>query len=542
MTTPSDPLVPADSSAEVFDVMVVGLGPSGAAAANAAGQLGLRTLVVERDLAIFARQRAIALDDEALRAIDNLGLYDMVTGHMHLGVTARFIGLNGKPFITGPTRYTGYPVANFFHQPSLEEALREGLKRWPLVEVMAGWSAEFVHQDDHGVTMRLVGPDGNDRLLRSRYVLACDGGSSPLRKQLGIEFAGKSYSEQWMDVQARTKRTLHRDPHFDFVCSPTRPGVRCPCPGGYYRWEWRINPGEDAEAMLEPSNVWRMLAAEGITSDDVEIARTWSYTFHVRKARHWRKGRVLLLGDAAHVMPPFAGQGISGAFRDAANVVWKVHAVVRGYAGDELLDSYQAEREPHHDSMTKRAVLLGRLVMPPNRAIARLRDIAFRVAAKVPGVADGITRKVVEPTPLGSGCLSEPPRRRSPVGYLLAPARVAAAQAQQTGIDHVLGLGWSILGLDIDPCAGMSAENRTAWQRLGTRFLTLRPGTSVVSDGELGDPTGQLWNAMTANGARYLVVRPDRYVYQTTDDVTTIGPPRFYFPSPSRHIKEQASA
>ena len=545
MSAPRGRRPEAGDDASIYDVVVVGLGPSGAAAANACGQLGLRTLVIERDLAIFERQRAIALDDEALRAIANLGLYDEVTAHMHLGVTARFIGLNGKPFITGPagpTRYTGHAVANFFHQPLLEHALREGLRRWPHVEVLAGWTAEFVGQNDETVTLRVVDADGADRLVQARYVLACDGGSSPLRKQLGIEFAGKSYSEQWMDVQARMKRPLHRGPHFDFVCSPSRPGVRCPCPGGYFRWEWRINPGEDAEAMLAPDNIWRMLAEEGVTPDDVEIARTWSYTFHVRKARQWRKGRVLLLGDAAHVMPPFAGQGISGAFRDAANVVWKVHAALAGHASDDLLDTYQSEREPHHDAMTKRAILLGRLVMPPNRTIARLRDVALRSVTKVPGVAAAIIGKVVEPTPLGPGCLTTLPRKRFPVGYLVAPARVAVPGGAQVDVDEALGLGWSILGLDEDPRDAMTPQSLVAWQRVGARFLTIRPGTSVVADGELGDPAGQLWNTLIANGSRYLVVRPDRYVYQATDDAANIEQPPMYLPDPSPHTTVGAPA
>lgn len=518
---------------EILDVVIVGLGPCGAAAANFAGQWGLRTVVVERDMAIFDRQRAIALDDEALRVISNLGLYHEVSAHMHLGVTTRFIGLNGRPFILGPCtsrRSTGHAVANFFHQPFLEKALRGGLARWPRVEVMAGWTATLASQDDHGVTLRLSDSGGAVHVLRARYVLACDGASSPLRKQLGIDFAGRSYSEQWLDVQARTKRPLHRGPHFDFVCSPERPGVRCPCPGGYYRWEWRINPGEDAEAMLEPANLWRLLAKDDISADDIDIARAWSYTFHVRKARHWRKGRVLLLGDAAHVMPPFAGQGISGAFRDAANVVWKVQAVVRGHADEALLDTYQTEREPHHDTMTARAVLLGRLVMPPNRLTARLRDIAFRAAAKVPGLVTAITDKVLQPTPLGPGCMHTDPCKQSPVGHLLPTARVATNNAQHTDIDGALGRGWSIMGQDVDPRLAMTPVSLAAWQRLGTHFVTLRPGTSVVSESELGDPTGQLWDAMVTHGARYMVARPDRYVYHVTDDATTLTPPTFYCP------------
>lgn len=517
------------SETPMYDVVIVGLGPSGAAAANAAGALGLHTLVIERDLAIFERQRAIALDDEALRVIRGLGLFDEVTAHMHLGVTARFIGLDGKPFLSTPaepTAYTGYPLANFFHQPSLEHALRDGLKRFATVDVNAGWTADFVGQDTAGVTLRLGNDDGDSREVRARYVLACDGGSSALRKQLGIPFAGTSYSEQWMDVQALVKRPLHRDPHFDFVCSPERPGVRCPCPGGYYRWEWRVNPGEDADAMLQEDNVWKMLAAEGVTPDDVEIARTWSYTFHVRKAQQWRKGRVLLLGDAAHVMPPFAGQGISGAFRDAANVVWKLEAVIRGRASDRLLDTYQSEREPHHDAMTHRAVTFGRIVMTSNRTVAKMRDKVLRTVTKVPGVKAAIVRRFGAPTPLGPGCFPAQ-RPNALVGHLITPARVASPGSNITYIDDALGNGWAILGLDEDPRAAMPATVTEAWEKFGAHFLTVRPGTSVVEGDDLGDPTGQLWTAMTTHGVRFLVVRPDRYVYAATGDAHTIAPPVF---------------
>lgn len=517
------------SETEIFDVIIVGLGPSGAAAANAAGALGLRTLVVERDLEIFERQRAIALDDEALRVIRGLGLFDEITAHMHLGVTARFVGMDGKPFLStpsAPTSYTGYSLANFFHQPALEHALRDGLRRFPCVEVRAGWTASLVGQGPQSVALELSDEQGDTTNVSGRYVLACDGGSSPLRKQLGIPFAGTSYAEQWMDVQARVKRPLHRPPHFDFVCSPERPGVRCPCPGGYYRWEWRINPGEDADAMLSEDNIWRMLADEGVTPDDIEIVRTWSYTFHVRKAQQWRVGRVLLLGDAAHVMPPFAGQGISGAFRDAANVVWKLDAVIRGRAGDALLDTYQTEREPHHDAMTRRAVTFGKIVMTQRPFVARLRDKVLRTATQVPGVMTALVRRIGAPTPLGPGCLSAG-RGRGMVGYLITPARVALFGAGSMYIDDALGHGWSILGLDADPRDAMLESTAQAWEQFGAKFLTIRPGTSVVKGDELGDPAGQLWDVMRAHGVNFLVVRPDRYVYAATEYGHQIAAPMF---------------
>ncbi|WP_433634937.1 bifunctional 3-(3-hydroxy-phenyl)propionate/3-hydroxycinnamic acid hydroxylase [Nocardia sp. CA-120079] len=512
------PVVPA-AAEHVYDVAIVGFGPAGAAAANLAGQLGLNTVVLERDLDVFPRQRAISVDAEAMRIFRNIGLYDEVTSRMHRGVGVNFTGLNGKPFLRVlpiPTEHCDEAQANFFHQPWLEEALREGAKRWPTVQIRCGWEHQSISQDSDGVTLRIadVASDRTDS-IRARYVLACDGGSSSVRKDLGITFAGKSYSEQWMDVQAKIKRPLHSTPYFEFLCSPERPGVKCPCPGGHYRWEWRINPGEDADQMLQEYRLWELLGEHGVTPDDVEITRTWSYTFHVRKCAQWRVGRVLMIGDAAHVMPPFAGQGVSGAFRDAANVVWKIAAVLRRQADESLLDTYQAEREPHHDAMTAAAIRIGRLVMPPNRAVAWIRDVSFRLLRKLPGVEVALSKKVLEPAPLTTGYLDLPAGRgkRGPVGQLIKAVPMAAPGVRIEHIDQVIGDGWAILGMDADPRAEMAPELVSAWDAYRPNYFTVRPGNSVVGEGEIGDPLGRLWEWMQQYDIRFVIVRPDRYVY-----------------------------
>lgn len=510
----------SDADEQVYDVAIVGYGPAGVTAANLAGQLGLRTVVVERDADVFPRQRAISIDAESLRIIRNLGLYEAATATMHCGTTIQFTGLDGNPFLSVlpiPTEHCVETQANFFHQPWLEAVLREGVQRWPSVTVKCGWEYQDMSQSDDLVSLRVanVGTDEHTT-LHARYLLACDGGSSVVRKQLGVTFAGDSYSEQWMDVQAKVKRPLNRSPHFQFVCLPERPGVRCPCPGGYYRWEWRINKDEDAEQLLTSERVWQILAQDGITPDDVEIARMWNYTFHVRKCQQWRVGRVMMVGDAAHVMPPFAGQGCSGAFRDAANLMWKIEAVLRGRADDTLLDTYQAEREPHHDAMSASAVRIGRIVMPPNRIAARVRDGVLRLVQRLPGVEKALSVAILRPAPLTQGFLALPAKRKktNTVGHLIKAVTVAEPEVHLVPIDEALGIGWAILGLNAT--ADELPEGFVkAWQRFEPRYLTVRPGTSVVTDGEIGDPSGQLWQWMTRSNARFVIVRPDRYVYAT---------------------------
>lgn len=530
----------SDESTEgdMYDLIIVGFGPAGAAAANLAGAYGLRTLVVERDVEVFPRQRAMAMDDEALRIIRTLGLYDEATEHMHRGIGLRFTGVGGREFMSGWSEVTeacGESQANFFHQPWLERELRNGLNRWSTVEVRAGWESGVLAQDDDVVSLEVLEIGSGERhTVCGKYLLACDGGSSAIRKQLGVSFDGSSYSEQWIDVQATPKRPLHSSPMFEFVCDPARPGVNAPCAAGHHRWEWRVNPGESAEELLRPDSMWKLLAASGVGPDDIEVTRTWSYTFHVRKCARWRVGRVLLAGDAAHVMPPFAGQGISGAFRDVMNVTWKIAAVVGGRADEALLDSYQTEREPHHDQATASAVTIGRIVLVSNKYLARLRDLAFRGARRFPVFERAVRNAMSKTHPLQGGYLDY--RSASGVeGNLLKAVTVARPGIRMSHVDEALGIGWAVIGLDADPRVEIPADVLAAWDGFDPTYLTVRPGSSVVADGELGDPAGLLWEWMNRHGVKFMAVRPDRYVYTASAEAGRFAPPALAKPTGRLH-------
>lgn len=500
----------------VWDVVIVGYGPAGEACANLLGARGLHVLVIERDMEVFPRQRAIAIDDEALRVVREMGLYDEATAHMHLGVSVEFVGVDGRPFLTMPSAMTDacrHPQVNFFHQPELERVLREGLRRYPNVRVECGWSVRDVNDHGDGVSVEAVDPEGRAVTVQGSWLLACDGGSSTVRKVLEIPFAGDSYEEQWFDLQVEVKRPFARTPNFRFICDPDRPGVDCPCPGGYHRWEWRVNKGEDVEDMKRPKRQWEMLAERGVGPQDVEIKRSWEYTFHVRKAKTWRKGRVLLVGDAAHVMPPFAGQGISGAFRDAANACWKLARVAGGQADESLLDTYQLEREAHHDEMSNVAVGIGRVVMVDDRTRARVRDAYYRALSRIGGVRRAVNRRALRSAPLAAGLLAARRPDKRAVGHLVPLVDVFVAGTQRVKIDAALGDGFSVLGIDVDPASALGDSTSEAWRRAGASFFTVRSGTSVVADGEIGDPTGELWSWFGERGARLVVIRPDRYIY-----------------------------
>ena len=502
------------------DVIVVGLGPVGATVANLLGVAGLRVVVVERQHGIDPRQRAIAIDEDALRVWQKLGLLEAMLAHLHTRVSLH-LRHRDRIFLScdlhGRGRQ-GLPGTSFFHQPLLEQTLRDALPA--CVRVVSGHALIALAQDEAGVTATLHREaDGAAIEVRARALVGCDGGSSTTRKLLGIALSGRTLPEPWIDIQAHAG-DAPSDPaarlDFSFIADPARPGAECLAPGGLRRWEFRLRRNEDPRQANTPAGIARLLAARGVDPATVEIAQSWVYVFHARQAERFRKGVVFLCGDAAHLMPPFAGQGLSSGIRDAGNLCWKLAAVLAGDAPDSLLDTYESERRPNIETVTRFSQRVGALVMVRRESLADLRDAACRIAVRWPVLGYRIRHFHIKPEWVsGPGWFAARRARRSPAGRLLWQPWVVTASGDRRRLDDLLGPGWSYLTWNDG--GGMPAH----LDRLGVRPLRVfpkwRPRHGLGGD-EVVDSEDRLRAQFRAHRATGLLVRPDRFIYGSDRD------------------------
>lgn len=452
------------------DVLLVGLGPVGAALANLLGRYGVNVLAIDKATAIFEKPRAIALDNEALRILQLAGVHEgeldtvaIAQVHYQSPMFGRFARINSAGIVDG------HPALVTFFQPQLEQLLRSKLAQFPGVEVRLGVELEGFVDDGQSVSARLKDAAGQQIQVRARYLVGTDGASSLVRRALGLEFEGRSFQQDWLIVDALDVP----DPidHIEFCCDPKRPTPRMVAPGGRQRWEFMLRPGENPEEMERPESVRRLLAP-WCDSERIRIERTAVYRFHAREARQFSKGRCFLAGDAAHITPPFAGQGLVAGLRDAANLAWKLAAVVRGQAGPELLASYDAERRPHARKIIRLALQLGALVMPQNRAKAFAVHGLMSLLRLLPaGRALFEDLKLKPQNTFDEGLFwRQHGRERLRAGAMLPQGWVRPARGDRPILsDDALGLQWALIGFGVDPSAGLPAELLQRWQALGGR-------------------------------------------------------------------------
>ena len=433
----------------VWDVAIVGLGPTGVVLANRLGQLGVRTVVHEVSSAPSSIPRAVHLDAEIARVLQQVGLRDDELAEL-LTVSAgmEYVDRDGRHLFTyeGFERepLLGWHEDHVFHQPDLEVALRRLLTRYPHVEVRLGQAA----------------PPLAALRDQARYVVACDGASSAVRGQLGVglvDVVDAGYDEEWLVVDLVVADADVGPPGMVIrqVCDPERLTTYVPGHGPHRRFEFRL------DGAVEPPDVWSLVAPWGFTPDRVELARAARYRFHAVVAERWRDGGVLLAGDAAHQMPPFMGQGLCSGVRDAANLAWKLAAVVRDDEPDDLLDTYEAERRPHVEAVVRLSVEAGRL-------LGRLAD----------DVAAGRPLDLPEPAPPDPRHWSRlPPLDLGgpfPVGEQVPqPPREAGR------FDDLLGEGWALVTRDVEPGA--------TW---GHEAVLVRPDRYIAAAGTLDELSG----------------------------------------------------
>ncbi len=516
----------ADGTSEC-DVAVVGAGPVGLMTANLLGAAGLRVAVFERNAGLLGLPRAIAYDAETLRLFDQVGLFDEIEPGLVQDPPVRHINARGRTLMEArfPRSVYGHSSLGTFYQPEFEKALLRGLSRFSNVRVAFAHSVGALEQDERGVTLSVSARDGDHR-IRAAYVVACDGGTSGVREDLGVKLTGSTYVERWLVVDAIVPN--HGVRGITFRCDPRRPAVELPAVGDRVRWEFMQLPGENEEELRRDETV-RALVKEKTGVEAFEIERKAVYTFHARVADRWRVGRVFLAGDAAHLMPPFAGQGMNGGMKDAANLSWKLAAVLNGQASEEILGTYEVERAPVVRRMVEVSRRLGSIIMPTNRAIAAARDSAFACLNMSRRFRAFIGRGGVVPPPaIHRSALTA--SRKDRLAGQMTPQPTVKSPHGETPLDQFLDCHqWLVLGFGADPASMLSSRDTAILEALGGRFIALNPFGPIKSGRTLALECGDLnfiaW--ASKHGVRGILVRPDRFIasqLSPSADISALNP------------------
>lgn len=517
------------------DVLIVGAGPVGLTLANILGLQGVSTLVVEDRDTLIDYPRGVGLDDESLRTFQSIGLVEEILPHTVPNQILRFYDAKRELLaeMAPPDARFGWPKRNGFVQPLVDAELLRGLQRFEQVQVRWSTRMENCTPDDDGVTVDLL-TAGEPGSVRARYVVGCDGGRSATRHLMGVSFEGTTSATRWLVVDLANDPLGH--PNSEVGADPDRPYASISIAHGIRRFEFMIHADETDEQVDRPDFIQRMLAPFVPHPDRVDIIRHRVYTHHSRIAGTFRKGRMLLGGDAAHLMPVWQGQGYNSGIRDAANLGWKLAAVVNGTTGDALLDSYDAERRKHARAMIDLSTLVGRVISPTDRRVATLRDKVIRAASVVPTLKRYVLEMRFKPMPrydTGAVVHTESRSAVPPAGTLFIQPHVDTRSVQNILLDEVLGTGFAVLAWNNNPRALFSDATYTRWKALGANLIEARPNTQLHWTGHddpdvtvVGDRTGALKKFFDAHAESVLFLRPDRCIAaaciaQLSDETST---------------------
>lgn len=509
------------------DVAVVGAGPVGTLLAILLARRGRKVTLVERWTNHYALPRAVTYDHEIARILATLGIDSendpAISYHDELYYWKNKDRQNLQIVDWQSQSASGWRVRYWFNQPMMEKRLLAIAATLPGITLLRGWQGIGLEQDEAGVTLSLqrnpeeVGPNGARLSLRAQFVAGTDGANSFVREALGIENEDKGYFFDWL--------ILDMIPTFDYVarqgdepaqwqlCDPKRPttivpGGPGPVAGGpaRRRWEFMVLPGEQAHDLQKPERAWELLAPWGLTPDTAELERSAVYRFQARWAKQWNKGRCLIGGDAAHLMPPFAGEGMCAGVRDAVAMAWRLNGILEGRFGAGVLDSYTTERIAHARHYIDFSQELGQIICIADEEVAAARDA--RMMADL--AARGGTPVPTDICRLGPGAWCDDSAHAGE----LSVQGIVEAGGKRDRFDQIIGQGWVLLGHDADPLSALTPAQRAEFAALGGVAVRLAPAGDA---GDAVDAEGTIGAWLERSGARYVLIRPDFYVAVTAD-------------------------
>jgi len=487
-----------------FDVILIGYGPVAQTLALMLGRQGRKVAVIERWKQRYPLPRAVCIDHELYRVLHANGMGAVLPSVTQPGPVYQWFNADWKELLSIPwsmDSISGGPEVTFVHQPTLEEALDQAVAAQPTVETMLGYEFLTARQDADRVTIEIENLDTNDvKSLTAHYVVGCDGANSKLREIMGSGRIDLGFEADWLviDVLLKDGVTIEQlgIPAAAQYCNPVQPTTIVPAgvrEGRVFRrWEFMRLPGVSIADMEDEARVWQLLAPWA-GPDQIELVRHKVYNFRSLLAEKWREGRMLLAGDAAHVMPPFLGQGMCSGMRDAWNLAWKLDLILDGKASGDLLDTYQPERAPHVRQLMDMSIFLGKIICIPDSEAAAERDAAF---------ANG-THPPFPPFPsLTDGLI----RAGDPGAGLLSPHVTVSQGDRICRLDELVGGGFVLIARG--GAGTLSMPHTEALAALGTKLVQLGEAS-----GDLVDRDGRLVGMLDAEGWDVMLVRPDFYIY-----------------------------
>lgn len=501
---------------ETFDVAIVGFGPVGASLAALLGRCGHRVAVFDKSTEIYPLPRAFALDHEAMRTFQRIGIVESMAGHMTRYRPTLYLGADGAPiqhFDMGSPPYPlGWAPSYTFNQPALEASLREAVRALPNVTVRLGHEVVDLQQTAGSAVLSVTAGDGGQQQVRARYVVACDGGTSPVRKRLDLPLKSLEFVEPWIVVDMHVNEDkLAQLPQTNIqYCNPKRACTYVVGPGTHRRWEFLLLPDEAERREMPHEDIWALLSP-WLQPGEARIWRAATYRFHAVVLQQWRSGCVLLAGDAAHQMPPFLAQGMCQGLRDAVNLAWKLDWVLAGRAGDVLLDSYGQERGPQVEEITATVKRLGQIICERDAGRAHERDQRLRDEQGgqvkmqlrqnlLPGIHHGLIDQDTSPagTPF--------PQPRGQWG-----GEPETKQAPQW-MDDLLGAGFQLM-LRHAPDAGLLASWHDALAALQAQVVSFADAAPTAGVRQFIEADQVVAGWFARHGCEAALVRPDHVVY-----------------------------
>ena len=534
---------------ETTDVLIAGAGPVGLITANFLGKFGINAILVEDLPKLIDYPRGVGMDDESFRTIQGLGLVDEVTPFTVPQHVMRLVNGQGGVILTNDPKGEplGWARKHGFLQPEVDNALYEGLRRFPGVDVRFNHRLVDIKETSDKVIAtveRRLDDDTTEQVeIEAKYLVGCEGGRSTTRKWMGVEFEGKSPSTRWVVIDVNNDPL--GNPNVYLGADPARPYVSIGLPHAVRRWEFMLFDDEPSEKVEDDAFIAELLKDHVPDSTKLDVIRRRVFTHHGRIASSFRKGRVMIAGDAAHLMPVWMGQGWNSGARDATNLSWKLAAVIKGQSSDAILDTYTVERTDHAKAMIDLSMTLGSVIKPTDRRVAFLRDTAASAMNVLPQVKEYFTDMKFKPIPrYGQGVVVDqrtlqpgkatakigasrfiPTRqaveKTSPVGLQFIQPKVNTTDAQGALLDDVIGDWWVIGAWGNDPTRLLSAEDVARFEAMGGRFVsfvseTQRPWAEAefASSSTLvvGDITNSLKSWFDVRSVGAVIVRPDRFV------------------------------